>query len=112
MSNIEDAIATYAELNVAMGKQIVETERIRRESALLQASLESLSQRKGEVEINDMIGTDDASRRYVSILSRALVPSEPTFPRPNVVIPLGVIIFGVVRLIIRRRRVALREQEG
>jgi len=29
-----------------------------------------------------------------------------------VVIPLGVIIFGVVRLIIRRRRVALREQEG
>jgi hypothetical protein len=29
-----------------------------------------------------------------------------------VVIPLGVIIFGVIRLIIRRRRVVLREQEG
>jgi ABC-type uncharacterized transport system involved in gliding motility auxiliary subunit len=29
-----------------------------------------------------------------------------------VVIPLGVIVFGVVRLIIRRRKVVLREQEG
>ena len=29
-----------------------------------------------------------------------------------IVIPLGVIIFGVIRLIIRRRRVTLREQEG
>jgi hypothetical protein len=29
-----------------------------------------------------------------------------------IVIPLGVIIFGVLRLIIRRRRVVLREQEG
>ncbi len=92
MSNLEAAIAIYADLNVAMGKQIIETERIKRESALLQASLESLSQRKGEVEINDMIGTGDASMRYVSILSRALTPSEATFPRPHIIIPLGVII--------------------
>jgi ABC-type uncharacterized transport system involved in gliding motility auxiliary subunit len=29
-----------------------------------------------------------------------------------IVVPLGVIIFGVLRFIMRRRKVALREQEG
>ena len=54
--------------------------------------LAALSQRKGEVEINELVGVKNAAARFVSIMSRALAPVDPSFPIPNIIVPLGVLL--------------------
>lgn len=92
IDSLKSSIRSYDAENVALQRQIVETERVRRESALLQKSVESLAQRRSEVEINDMVGADEVSNRYVSIMSRAFTPAEAAFPKAGLVIPLGLFV--------------------
>lgn len=88
---IEGSIGAYDTMNIEMQKQIIHTEQIKREANLLQYSYETLTKRKSEVEINDLVAPKGAATMSVSILSKAFPSDGPVFPKP-LVIPLGLLV--------------------
>jgi len=88
---IRESLADYDARNVEMQKQLIETERIKRESSLLQYSYETLAKRKGEVEINELLAPKDTATTMVSILSKAFPSSGPVYPSP-LTIPIGLVV--------------------
>jgi uncharacterized protein involved in exopolysaccharide biosynthesis len=92
IEKLRAAVAEFDKLNVTLEGQIIETGKIERESALILSSLETISQRKEEVTLNRSMEADDGTSRYVTILSRAITPVRAAFPKPELVIPLGLII--------------------
>jgi len=88
---IRASLAEYDAKNVEMQKQIIETGRIRREASLLQNSYETLSQRKGEVEINEQLAPKDTATIMVSVMGKAFPSNGPVYPSP-LTIPIGLVV--------------------
>lgn len=88
---IRESLAEYNAKNVEMQKQIIETGQIRREAGLLQHSYETLSQRKGEVEINEQLALQDTATIMVSVMSKAFPSNGPVYPSP-LTIPIGLVV--------------------
>lgn len=87
----ETAIARYDEQSLELGKQILETTRIEREARLSNFSYETYAKR-AEEELIDNSLNESGITTSVSILNRAFPSNGPVFPKPGVVIPLGLLI--------------------
>lgn len=91
ISYIERRIDEIKTNNVDLQRQLIESNRIARETAYLQFSYDKFAKRREEAGINS---SDDQTNlsSYVSILSKAFAPSSPVFPKKKLIIPLGLIV--------------------
>jgi len=89
IANLRGDIKTLEEKNLTLYKGQLNWERAQRERGLMTQTLKTFSQRLEEARIGS--GTDIANLFSISILSRPRLPSSPTYPKANKVIPLGLI---------------------
>jgi uncharacterized protein involved in exopolysaccharide biosynthesis len=88
--SLENRVERINALNVELQKQLVEMQRIARDSRLQEFSYETFSKRREEARMNaNVIGSTLAN---VSILNKAFPSNGPVFPKPIIVIPLGILI--------------------
>jgi uncharacterized protein involved in exopolysaccharide biosynthesis/cell division septation protein DedD len=91
ISLIESKLAKLNDRNVELQRQLIESERIARETALLKYSYETFYKRREESKIYSTADGSNLSP-YISILSKAFPSDGPVFPKKNVFIPMGILV--------------------
>ncbi len=94
IDSIQSHLAGLSAKNTALQQQIVDTQRITREAKLQEFSYETFAKRREEARINNNVGATNVTN--VSILSRPFPSNGPVFPRPVIVIPLGLLIGFII----------------
>lgn len=91
IAEAEKSIVELDKRSVNLQKQLVEMNRLSRESAVLQHSYDVFSRKKEEARLSEATMRSGV-HSYVSQISRAEVPTEKAFPKKRRLIPLGLII--------------------
>ncbi len=91
ISDLEAQIAWYNDKNVAMGEQLISTQRILRETEVMKSSYETYAKRTDEVAINNTLASNEPSIS-AKILNSAFPSKGPVFPKQGVVLPLGLLV--------------------
>lgn len=92
---VEEEIETLDRETLKLGEYQVMLERLTRENDLLVQSYETFMRREEEARISR---TSRGSRFSISVVSRPFLVGDPAFPRPERVIPIGIVfalIFGL-----------------
>jgi uncharacterized protein involved in exopolysaccharide biosynthesis len=90
IANIEKSLRDINAKNVDLQKQIIDMQRLTRETRLQEFSYETFSKRSSEAQINSKAALSNLTN--VSILNKAFPSEGRVFPKPFVVIPFGIII--------------------
>lgn len=91
IGDLEAQIAWYDDKNVAMAEQIINAERITRESDVMKSSYETYAKRTDEVAINNALSSTGPTL-MVKIIDSAFPSKGPIFPKRSVVLPLGLLV--------------------
>jgi len=77
--------------NVTLHKQIIDTNRILRESGILTSTLETFAKRREEANVNSI--ASDANLYFaVNIIDKAYASSDPIYPKKTMTMVLGLIV--------------------
>ncbi|MEY3879311.1 MAG: hypothetical protein RIQ94_106 [Pseudomonadota bacterium] len=91
VANTEVEITSLNEHNVTLHKQIIDTNKIVRESGILTSTLETFAKRREEANVNSM--KSDVNLFYsVNIIDKAYSLPDPVFPKKIITILLGLIV--------------------
>lgn len=91
IKSIEYRLGVINERNVKLQRQLVDSLRIAREADLLKFSYDNFAKRREEATVDNTVAATNLSS-YIRILSKPFPSNGPVFPRPSVVIPLGLLI--------------------
>jgi uncharacterized protein involved in exopolysaccharide biosynthesis len=91
ISSIESRLDSINARNVGLQRQLIDSQRIARETNLLQFSYETFYKRREEAKIQSIANESNLSS-YIGILSKAFSSGRPVFPKKNVVIPMGFLV--------------------
>lgn len=85
---IEESLGVINQQSVALQKQVIAQDEIRKDLGMLQQSYDAFSRREEESRINS-----SASESFIpaSIISRAFPSNGPLFPNKKVVLPFGLL---------------------
>lgn len=87
----KNKIANLNATNVILHKQIMDTNKISRESGIMTATLETFAKRREEANVNSM--KSDVNLFYsVNIIDKAYALVDPVYPKKIITILLGLII--------------------
>lgn len=89
LAMIRDRIKQLTDRNIALHKILVTQQRLKNESQVLEQSYKVFATRSEEARISTT--TDLDSLYSISILTKPLTPTEPTFPNGKIVIPIGLL---------------------
>ena len=90
IADMEARLGNIGSENIVLYRSSIEFDRINREKQVLEESYNTFAKRLEEAKIDN---TTDANRLFsVSIVSKARTPKAPVFPKPRLVIPLGVLL--------------------
>ncbi len=88
---LEDTISGYETENLRLGKQLFVTNKMQAESQQLRFSFETYAKRAQEELVDGSLGSTGITTR-VNILNRAFPSGGPVYPRPPLVLSLGLLI--------------------
>ncbi len=88
IENLEQQITEIDRMNVMLQEQIISQRKIERDIAVFLSSFEVFSMRREE----SMAGLDDQLPSQVSIVKRAFPSNGPVFPKPFLMLALGLLL--------------------
>lgn len=91
IQDIETQIVVFDDRNMALAEQIIGTQRIVREAEVMRSSYETYAKRATEVAINNTLASDEPIIS-VKIIDSAFPSKGPVFPKPAIVLPLGLLV--------------------
>jgi len=89
--SIEKRLEDINGRNVQLQRQLIDSNRIAREAGLLKFSYDNFAKRREEAKVDNVVAATNLSS-YIRILSNPFPSDGPVFPKPMVVIPLGILI--------------------
>jgi uncharacterized protein involved in exopolysaccharide biosynthesis len=89
--SIEDRLESINRRNIELQKLLIDLQRMKRETNLLEFSYETFSKRRDEAKMSSA-GNMANFPLHISILSKAFPSEGPIFPKKKVVIPIGILV--------------------